>query len=227
LAKVLSGASAFHSLGEWAAGLPLWVMPVFVCLFGSKAYIKIWRNSFFKDYLFLILAATVGCTVSLALFFLLYSNNGFLLVNQVLLFLSFSLLGIIGVRVPHHIIREWGVSNPNPNPNPNHRRNVLLYGAGNRGGAYMRERYLNHADELGAINVIGFIDDDTSLKQQYTYGKMVLGDLDDLNYLILKYRVDEIILTTDISTEHLFKIKQIASEQCVNLLRWQTCIMQI
>ncbi|MDP1615279.1 MAG: aminotransferase class I/II-fold pyridoxal phosphate-dependent enzyme [Methylococcales bacterium] len=219
----LSGTSAFHSMDEWTTELPLWVMPIFLLLSGSKVYIKIWRNSFFKDYLFLILAVLVGSTISLALFFLLHNSNSFLLLNQTLLFCLFSLLGIMGIRIPHHVIREWGVSNPNPNSNPDCRRNILLYGAGSRGGAYIRERYLNHADELGTISIVGFIDDDTFLRQQYTYGKVVLGDLNDLNDLILKYRIDEVRLTTDISNDNLSKLKQIASERHISLLKWQTC----
>lgn len=219
----LSGTSAFHSMVEWTIGLPLWVLPTFVFLFGSKVYIKIWRNSLFKDYFFLMLAILAGCMVSTAVFCLLHNHSNFLLLNQALLFCLFSLLGIMGIRIPHHVIREWGISNPDPSPNSNPRRNVLLYGAGNRGGAYIRERYLNHADELGTINVIGFIDDDTFLRNQYTYGKLVLGDLNDLDDLISKYRIDEVILTTEISTDNLSKLKQIASEQLVNLLQWQTC----
>lgn len=215
------GHLPFSSVSEWLSQLPLWEMPIFAFLFYSNSYIKIWRNSFFKDYLFLMASVLVGCAVSLALLFFFSKFSGLLLLNQIVLFCLLSLLGIVGIRIPHHFIREWGLTNASSYTQT--RRNILLYGAGVHGGLYLRERYLNHADELGTINIIGFIDDNIFLRQQFIYGKRVFGDLTELKELLVNYAIDEVILTTTISAENFILLKNIMRQQAVKLLRWQVC----
>ncbi len=212
----LSGQQPFHGVSEWVSRLPLWVLPVLLSLFISKAYIKIWRNSFFRDYLTLMLAIVVGCSISWSLICLLTSNASISTFNQLLLFCLFSLLGVIGIRTLHQVIREWCVAG-----HKHDKRNVLVYGAGTHGGLYMRERHLNHGVELGSVNVIGFIDDNSLLKEKYIYGKAVLGELNDVKELVSKHNIDEVVLTTPISIDKLSKLKQIADQHKVKLMEWR------
>lgn len=226
LATVISlmGNSPFHSMGQFSSQLPLWVMPIFFFLFISKAYIKNWRNSFFRDYLLLSVAVVVGCVFSLALFSLLDKEFGFLLINQLLLFCFFSLAGIIGIRTPHSFIKELSIDNSN---HSNISHNILLYGAGYHGGLYLRKRYLKYGNELKNTRIIGFIDDNVLLRQQYIYGKEVLGDLTDLKALIEKHHIDQIILTVEITDENTALLKKIADEQGVQLMHWQVSTVAI
>jgi UDP-GlcNAc:undecaprenyl-phosphate GlcNAc-1-phosphate transferase len=212
----LSGEQPFHGMSDWAFRLPIWVMPVLLALFVSKAYIKIWRNSFFRDYLSLMLAVVVGCSISWALICLLTNNANISAFNQLLLFCLFSLIGVIGIRTLHQVVREWCAAAHNHN-----KRNVLVYGAGTHGGLYMRERHLNHSVELGSVNVVGFIDDNSSLREKYVYGKAVLGELNDFNDLVSKHNIDEVILTTSISTDNLSKLKQFADQHKIKLMEWR------
>jgi FlaA1/EpsC-like NDP-sugar epimerase len=215
----LSGGVVIYSLSDWLAQLPLWELPIFFLLFYTNSYIKIWRNSFFKDYLLLMAVILIGCIISFALLSFLNKQAGFFLINQMLLFCLFALLGIVGVRIPHHFLSAWSLTNSH-NYSKN-RRNVLLYGAGSHGGLYLRERYLNHTNELGAINIIGFIDDNILLRKQFIYGQRVFGDLTELTDLIKKYAIDEIILTADISEQSLIQLKAIVAQQPIKLLKWR------
>lgn len=213
---VLSGKQPFHGIGDWAFQVFLWVMPVLSSLLMSKVYIKIWRNSVFRDYLSLMLAVLVGCSISWALVCLLTGNAGIATFNQLLLFCLFSLIGVIGIRTPHQVIREWCAVNHRHN-----KRNVLIYGAGTHGGLYVRERHLNHSVDPDSVNVVGFIDDNSLLRQKYVYGKAVLGQLSDFNELVSKHHIDEVILTTAISTDNLSKLKQIAEQHKIKLMEWR------
>ncbi len=214
----LSGEMPFGSMGEWATQLPLWETPVFILLVFSKTYFKVWQACYFKDYFRLLMAILVGSMVSLALFLSLNTGENILYINKVSLFFLFSSMGIIGVRIPHYFIREWGIDHAK-NPKV---RNILIYGSGPYGGLCLHECYLKNDSELGAINVIGFIDDNPLLKNQYIHGKMVLGGFNELTNLISTYPVNEIILTTKVSNEMFFQLKEIAHNHSINLLKWRT-----
>jgi len=103
----------------------------------------------------------------------------------------------------------------------------LIYGAGYHGGLYLQERYLNHGNQLTFARIIGFIDDNASLRKQYVYGKIVLGDVTDLQELIAKYHIDKIVLTADITDNNTTLLKKIAVDYGVKLMRWQTCTVDI
>ena len=78
-------------------------------------------------------------------------------------------------------------------------RRVLLYGAGGRCVLYLSERALNAYD--GAIRrmIVGLIDDDTNLRFRRVGGYVVLGTGGELEELVTKYRIDEIIITAQVS----------------------------
>jgi UDP-N-acetylmuramyl pentapeptide phosphotransferase/UDP-N-acetylglucosamine-1-phosphate transferase len=226
---VLKGVSSFHSISDFSIHLPAWIMPVFTLLFISNTYIKVWQNSFFKDYLFLSIAVISGCLFSLGVNFILKTGDDFYLINQAALFCFFNLIGIVGIRIPHHFLREWGISSSNPNhaPNINNQRNILIYGAGVHGGLYLRERYLKYPDELGTVNIIGFIDDNDRLRNQYTFGLKVLGNVNDINVIADKFTIDEIVLTTTISTANFLVLQETASLMNIKLLEWKVHIIPV
>jgi UDP-GlcNAc:undecaprenyl-phosphate/decaprenyl-phosphate GlcNAc-1-phosphate transferase len=220
------GESPFSSMGNWALSTPLWITPVFCLLFITHTYIKVWRNSFFRDYLWLALAIITGCLISLSLLLTLNSVDVFLTLNQVIVFCFLTALGVIGIRVPHHFLREWSLSAKDSSCKIC-QRNILIYGAGMHGGLYLRERQLKHAAELGGACVIGFIDDDIDLKNQYTFGLKVLGDLNDLKALVERFAIDEIVLSTVISADNLFLLQEIANEMNLKLFEWHAYTTQV
>jgi UDP-GlcNAc:undecaprenyl-phosphate GlcNAc-1-phosphate transferase len=214
----LTGSSPFSSFGQFSSQLPFWIVPVFLLLFLSKVYIKRWRNSFFRDFLFLNLAVVIGCAISFSLLYIPNQGDIFLLINQMLLFCFFSLSGIIGIRIPHSFIKELSIDNPFPGQT---RCNVLIYGAGFHGGLYLRKRYLNYGNELSTTRIIGFIDDNVLLRKQHVYGKIVLGGLNDLRAIIAKYHIDQIILTAYITDNNIELLREIAGEHRLKLMKWQ------
>jgi len=225
---VLNGEQPFSSFAAWIKILPFWLFPAFLLMFASNAYFKVWRNSSFKDYFFLILAIIIGSLFSLA-FILMSTPNGnnFIIVNQILLFDFFTLLGITGIRTLYHLFREWSIYNPNPNNNTPTRRNILVYGAGQHGGLYLRNHYLNYADRLGESFIVGFVDDNPALQDKYTFGLPVLGGITDIERIALQFNINEIILSTSISSEHIFLLKQLTIKLNITLLEWRAHTVSI
>jgi UDP-GlcNAc:undecaprenyl-phosphate/decaprenyl-phosphate GlcNAc-1-phosphate transferase len=219
----LSGEINLYSLSELGIQFPLWIMPIFILLFASKSYFKVWKSSFFRDYLFLLMAILVGSIISMALFFSLKIDDNILLLNKMSLFFLFSSIGIIGIRIIHYFIRAWGTDNAN-NANARH---ILIYGAGAYGVLYLHECYLKITSEPGTIDVIGFIDDNPVLRNQYVYGKMVLGGLSELTDLISTHSINEIIITTEVSNESFSQLKEIVHNSSIKLLKWCTLCKKI
>jgi FlaA1/EpsC-like NDP-sugar epimerase len=78
---------------------------------------------------------------------------------------------------------------------------VLIYGAGDKGEFALREILNNQ--ELG-LRPVGFIDDDVRKKKKKIQGFKVLGRHDNLEAMVKKYKINEIIVASDkIRTENL------------------------
>jgi UDP-N-acetylmuramyl pentapeptide phosphotransferase/UDP-N-acetylglucosamine-1-phosphate transferase len=212
------GASIFPGLGQFCVQLPLWITPIFSLLFLSNVYIKHWRNSFFRDFLYLGLMIVIGCCISFVIMHFDKSNNDYLLINQLLLFCFFSLTGLMGIRIPHSFFKELSIDHPNPKMN---NLNILIYGANDYGGLYIRKRYLQHGNESLQSNLVGFIDDDLSLTNEYIYGKKVLGSFLDIEALIKKFNINKIILTTHIADNKREQLMKITQTYGIELVQWQ------
>ena len=222
---VLNGEEPFSSFGKWAYSLPFWLFPTFVLMVMSNTYIKVWRNSSFKDYFFLKLAIVVGGLISLAVFLMLSDDSHyFKIINQVSLFVLFSTLGIAGVRIPFHLFREFGLSNLKP---ATAKQTVLVYGAGQHGGLYIRFRYLNHADSQQESTIAGFIDDNPDLHKKYTFGFPVLGGFDDIEELALKFKANKIILSVPLPDQRLASLRLLCEKLNIALLEWRACVQPV
>jgi UDP-GlcNAc:undecaprenyl-phosphate GlcNAc-1-phosphate transferase len=214
----LKGVLAFPGLGQFCAQLPIWITPIFLLLFVSKVYSKHWRHGFFRDFLYLGLMIVIGCCVTFAIMHIQKSNSDYLLINQLLLFCFFSLIGIMGIRIPHSFFKEFSIDHPSTKTT---NLNILLYGANDYGGLYIRKRYLKHGYESLQSNLVGFIDDDLSLTNEYIYGKKVLGSLGDVEELIKKHHINKIILTTHITDNKREQLKKITQIYDIDLVQWQ------
>lgn len=72
---------------------------------------------------------------------------------------------------------------------------TVIVGAGSAGAALAYE--LAHTESGRNANLIGFIDDDLELVGRSVRGIRVLGAVEDLEAICLKYRIDRILITDD------------------------------
>lgn len=223
---VHEGGLPFSTLGRWSGHLPVWLMPTFMLLFLSHSYNKIWRNAFFKDYLFLTLSVFTGCLLSVAIVSLLDGGFSFMLINQSLLFCLFVFIGITGSRAIFNFFREW-VMNSEPPHGLSSQCNILLYGAGLRGGLYIHERYLQHSAEIGLNNIIGFIDDDPALRKRYLFGHVVFGGLNELAAIVKENEIDQVIVTTPLSDESYQGLIANAQTLDLKVIDWKASSIRI
>jgi UDP-N-acetylmuramyl pentapeptide phosphotransferase/UDP-N-acetylglucosamine-1-phosphate transferase len=216
---ILNGQYQFNSFSELGYALIFWSFPTFLLIFLSDSYLKVWRTGAFRDYFFLIMAIVTGGLISLSIFLILHAEkNHFIIISQACLFILFVTVGVVGIRIPFHLFREWGLYNANPNITV--KRNILIYGAGQHGCLYLRAHYLNYTTQFGKGYVIGFIDDEPLLHKKYIFGLPVLGGVTDLEKIIAKYQINEIVLTARISSEHLALLRQLTDQLNITLQHW-------
>lgn len=85
-----------------------------------------------------------------------------------------------------------------------YRRNVVILGNGKNGK--MLATKLLYENPIG-LNILGFVDEDKEIGEEIVGGKKVLSHLDELEQIVYRYDVDEIIIALDgVAYETLFEI---------------------
>ena len=74
------------------------------------------------------------------------------------------------------------------------KRNVIIVGDGKAGK--MLATKLMYENPIG-LNILGFVDDDKKLNEEVVIGKKVIGNLNNLEDIIDRYDVDELLIAVD------------------------------
>ena len=185
----------------WITSIPAWVAPVFLVFCAGRIYSRVWSLARSTDYLMLSVCLLAGILISLGVSILLNPEMWRRYLVMVFIFTGLSHILVVSSRMffrglldgltlwsESQFYRRGGIV-----------RRVLLCGAGGRCVLYLSERALNAYD--GAIRrmIVGLIDDDTNLRFRRVGGYVVLGTGGELEELVTKYRIDEIIITAQVS----------------------------
>jgi len=98
---------------------------------------------------------------------------------------------------------------------------ILLYGAGGRCQLFLKERNFFDSSSSDEREIVGLIDDDSSLHRRRVYGYKVLGGLSDLPELVKQYQVRGIIITAMLGVESKIAVRRFAREHQVRLSEWR------
>jgi len=209
-------------MGRFLSGLPYWVAPAFAGIFFAKTYSRVWSQAHFRDFLVLGIGLAAGVVVAFAVACLVY--RGFdlegLLLGIVFFFLAQA--GVFGVRTINHLFREWiltavheqkgGYQDP--------KRNVLLYGAGDRGNLYLQDYRLVHPEMIGSVRVVGFVDDDPRLRRRRIHGSVVLGSSREIDRIVREHKVDELIILCRLRENRLDWLVDLCRDLGIKLKVW-------
>jgi FlaA1/EpsC-like NDP-sugar epimerase len=126
----------------------------------------------------------------------------------------FTLTFIIGFRISYRVI--YGVYNRTA---PQAEKRVLIYGAGKMASTVIQEIRRHHSY---AFAPIGFIDDDPKKIGRLAYGCPVLGSVGDLDEILTKHPVLEIIVSTEkISKDKIGKLVDFCKEKGIVLRQFE------
>ncbi|MFP4358835.1 MAG: hypothetical protein ACLFSZ_10440 [Puniceicoccaceae bacterium] len=208
--------------GRFLAEVPYWVAPTFAGIFFAKTYNRVWSQAHFRDFLLLSIGLGSGALVGFAVSSLL--RRGFEAENLVfgIVFLFLAQVGVFGVRTINHLFREWTLTAVQDQKGgyQDPKRNVLLYGAGDRGNLYLQDYRLVHPEMIGSVRVVGFIDDDPRLRRRRIHGSIVLGSSREIDKLVREHKVDELIILCRLREERLNWLIDLCRDLGIKLKVW-------
>lgn len=168
------------------------VVPFTVILIASfflmGLYNRLWQYASIGELFSVITAVTVGTVINIALVYFIMQGGQLPLPRSIFpisWLLNIFLIG--GSRLLWRLVRDYGIKPIKQTEG----RPILIVGAGATGVLVAKElsRHYN-----GEINLIGFVDDDTSKKNAKILGVQVLGGREVIPQLISQYGLEEIII---------------------------------
>lgn len=161
-------------------------------LWTTGLYKGLWRFASFPDLWNIARAAVFGTVLIIAALSWFFPTEVRNILGAILLYpgLLFLALGL-----PRMCYRFWKDSHLPARATSDHLKRVLVLGAG-RSGALL-ERELRHR---GALNVIGFLDDDQRLRGAQVHGIPVLGSIDKLPRIAREVGADLAIIAMPSAT---------------------------
>jgi UDP-N-acetylmuramyl pentapeptide phosphotransferase/UDP-N-acetylglucosamine-1-phosphate transferase len=208
--------------GIWLASAPIWVGPTFIALAISGTYRRVWSRARTTEFMMLPVIVTVGALVSVSLTDFIGSHKIMLDSLEVIFYILLTSTVISFARlVPrsvHDVMTFYSGRSPYKKGK---KRSILVYGAGVRGMLYLRslvvKSELTHAEE---VEIVGLIDDNPTLLNQSVHGHRVLGSRKDLEQILAKYGVSEIVITTDLDSRSMSELLNLAKLVRVAINEW-------
>ena len=165
--------------------LPILIACQVLAFFVFDVYRGVWERTSLTDLIGYIKAITVGTIMPMLILLFAYRFYSF---SRAVFVIYWGLMLILVSlsRLSFRLLEE-GVRRANPEGNP-----VLIYGAGLGGQMTLREIETNR--KLG-LTVVGFMDDNPNIKRKKIRGYPVFGGEEDLEEIINKYLVKNIIVS--------------------------------
>jgi UDP-GlcNAc:undecaprenyl-phosphate GlcNAc-1-phosphate transferase len=155
-------------------------------LYASGLYQRSWETFGLRDLAAVVRGVGLGSLLVLAVASLMYRFAGFqrgvLVLDPILLTLA--------LMITRGSFRAMGLI---ASTRSKRNRRVLVYGAGAFGRLLVREM---RANPHWHMNPVGFLDDDPAKAHRWIAGVPVRGDIDDLERVLHRYSVDEVVLSS-------------------------------
>jgi UDP-N-acetylmuramyl pentapeptide phosphotransferase/UDP-N-acetylglucosamine-1-phosphate transferase len=205
---------------NWFFELPVWVTPTFSLLAISRSYVTYWPRARLRDVISVIFLLLGGALFSLGLALLINPLDSKACFMRALWIIAISHPPIIASRVVYRCIEELAIWIKGKSEHPGGTERVLLYGAGTRAQLFLKDCAVTNAKNPDLRLIVGFIDDETALHYQWTYGYLVLGGTKELPHLISKWKINRIIVVADLLPESWNVVREIAVRERIRLSEW-------
>jgi len=180
------GEDLNHFLPYFTASLPVVLGCKLASLYGSGLYQRSWHTFSLRDIAVVVRGVFMGSVLSVLAAAYFYRFQGFsrfvFIIDGLLL-----LIAIVATRASFRSMSLVAAARSKRS------RRVLVYGAGAFGQLIVREMRAN-PDWL--MNPVVFIDDDPMKAHRWIMGVPVRGALEQLEAAMLKYKVEEVILSS-------------------------------
>lgn len=179
------GTSYAENFGFFLKSLPIVIVCQLTSFYIAGVYRGMWQYVGLRDVINYVKGVSMGTFLAVMGILIIYRFMGF---SRTLFIIDWMIL-ILLVMGSRFSFRFFGEAALQQSTNG---AKALIYGAGAGGQLALRE--IEQNKEL-AITVVGFMDDDIKKQGQNIRGYPVLGGLDQLEELINKYNISEVIVS--------------------------------
>jgi UDP-N-acetylmuramyl pentapeptide phosphotransferase/UDP-N-acetylglucosamine-1-phosphate transferase len=199
---------------------PLWCGIAFIALALSKSYARVWSRARTTDYVYLLGGLFVGVVFASGLDNLFNTGSSSAGLTFSVLFLGFAAAGITGLRALPRIAQDIMAFSGQSSVDRHHQRRVLIIG---KNLFFLRhlKRSVGDVPFESTINIVGFIDRDRNLRHRLIFGYPVLGTFPELDSVLDKEAIDEILLSEPLSEAEMHHVIFEAGTRGVTVRRWE------
>ncbi len=205
----------------WFIELPIWVTPTFSLLALSRAYVTYWPRARLRDVLMVVFWLQTGILLSLGLALVIDPEARAKWFLRALLIVGISHPVIMASRLFYRCLEELVSWLKRQGDAAGEGERVVLYGAGVRAQLYLQDRAMKTAQASDGRQILGFIDDEKTLHFQWVYGFLVLGGVEDLPRLIEHWKLNRVIIVSDLLPENRVALREAAVRNRILLSEWQ------
>ena len=217
--------------GVWAANyLILFVTFEVVALQMMRIYRRVWSRSSMREFFMVAIGLTVGAVISSSVWSAIEVTKESSWSDFRCGFIG-AQLAIWLVLIPRafpEVVRELALDSKHRSlaKPEDGRKQILVYGAGTMGNLFID--YLKNCapEEFQQFQISGFLDENRKLRKRTLQGFKILGGLNHLEELKVRYPIHGILVAiSDMPEERMNKVFEAASELDLKVYRWQSDIM--
>ena len=213
---ILSLPITSQSIHRW---LLLRAMPIFLCLALCKAYVTVWARAVLSNYVRLAFAVILGSGVTAVVVVAAELPHSHM-IDFSALYALLVLLGLISVRTLRAMIRDlFYALDAGKLADTAGTSRLVVYGAGLRYRSFRRE--LIRSSAQGRRVIVGILDEDILLRDQYIGGIRIYGTLEQAPRVLKQLQADAVVITCKMTDERLAVARQIFASCGVKATLWK------
>ena len=201
-------------------GLAIYTIPVFLCLVFFRAYRTVWSRAQLSNYVRLVMAVVIGTGIAVGIveFAQLPHSNLFMFSC---LYTALTILGLIVTRVLRAVVRDFFYSLDSGHlADSVGSVRTVVYGAGLRYRAFRRELVRSVGNDSNRRVIVGLLDDDTLLRNQYIGGIRIFGTLEQAPTILPRLRADLVVIACQMTPARRADAHRILSACNVPVVEW-------
>jgi len=202
-------------LAPAAVGIP------FLAVAAIRTYRRVWGRARVSEYA--LLTITVMLAIPIGVFCCDFLDRALQMysTSSALMYAGLALPAVIGVRMAPRLIQDTVALSHRARANQAGVLNVLLYGAGFTSTVCLRAHSFVSVQKVERVHIVGFIDDDTNMRDRIVHGHKVLGTFEELPHLLKHKTIDAIVLTSAMSDTRRIEVLGVCREYDVAAYEWQ------
>ena len=219
---ILSALTLSKPLTEAALrrGLAIYTIPVFLCLVFFRSYQTVWGRAQLSNYMRLVLAVVLGTGIAVAVIEFAQLPHSSLFMFSCL-YMTLAILALVATRVLRAVVRDffYALDSGHLSDSSGSVRTVV-YGAGLRYRAFRRELVRSVGNDANRRVIVGLLDDDTLLRNQYIGGIRIFGTLEQAPTILPRLKADLVVIACQMTPERRADAHRILSACKIPVVEW-------